>query len=69
MTVFTDRLLSAGLRRYKTAAATQAAVGVQSFIERAARGAEFHGPLTRPDGTQLGEIARVVDAAAICPVR
>lgn len=52
-----------------TPAAAQAAVGVQSFIERArARGAEFHGPLTRPDGAQLGEIARVVDAAAIRPV-
>jgi NADPH:quinone reductase-like Zn-dependent oxidoreductase len=46
--------------------ADQAAAGVQPFIERArARGAEFHGPLTRPDGAQLAEIARAVDAAAI----
>jgi NADPH:quinone reductase-like Zn-dependent oxidoreductase len=46
--------------------AEKAAAGVQPFIERArGRGAEFHGPLTRPDGAQLAEIARVVDAGAI----
>ena len=46
--------------------AEKAASGVQPFVERArARGAEFHGPLTRPDGAQLGEIASVVDAAKI----
>jgi NADPH:quinone reductase-like Zn-dependent oxidoreductase len=46
--------------------AEKAASAVQPFVERArARGAEFHGLLTRPDGTQLAEIARVVDAAKI----
>ena len=46
--------------------AEQAAAGIKPFIERAqARGAEFHGPLTRPDGAQLGEIARIIDAEAI----
>ena len=43
-----------------------AAAGVKPFVERArARGAEFHGPLTRPDGAQLAEIARVIDTAGI----
>src|SRR5271154_398303 len=46
--------------------AERAAAGVRPFIERArARGAEFHGPLTRPDGAQLDEIARIVDAEQI----
>lgn len=46
--------------------AQQAAAGIRSWIERAhARDTEFHGPLTRPDGAQLAEIARVIDTAAI----
>lgn len=46
--------------------ADKAAAGIQPFVERArARGAEFHGLLTRPDGTQLTEIARTVDTARI----
>ena len=46
--------------------AEKAASAVQPFVERArARGAEFHGPLTRPDGAQLAEIAKVVDTANI----
>ncbi|GLH79802.1 alcohol dehydrogenase [Bradyrhizobium sp. SSBR45G] len=31
------------------------------------RGVEFHGPLTRPDGGQLAEIAALVDAGQIKP--
>ena len=46
--------------------AEQAATAVKPFIERArARGAEFHGPLTRPDGAQLADIARFVDTGGI----
>jgi len=46
--------------------AEKAAAGVEPFVERArARGAEFHGVVTRPDGAQLAEIAQVVDAGAI----
>lgn len=46
--------------------AEKAAAGVQPFVERArARDAEFHGLLTRPDGAQLAEIARVIDTAKI----
>jgi NADPH:quinone reductase-like Zn-dependent oxidoreductase len=46
--------------------AAKAAAGVQPYIERArARGATFHGPLTRPDGAQLAEIAKAIDASAI----
>lgn len=46
--------------------AEQAAAAIKPFIERArARGAEFHGPLTRPDGAQLADIARVVETASI----
>ena len=46
--------------------AEQAAAGVRPFVERAsARKATFHGPLTRPDGAQLAEIAQVVDSGAI----
>jgi NADPH:quinone reductase-like Zn-dependent oxidoreductase len=46
--------------------AEKAAVSVLPFIERAhARTAEFHGPLTRPDGPQLAEIARIADAGAV----
>ncbi|MDB5583648.1 MAG: NADP-dependent oxidoreductase [Bradyrhizobium sp.] len=40
-----------------------AAAAIVPFVQRAqARGAEFHGPLTRPDGAQLGEIAKLIDA-------
>lgn len=46
--------------------AEQAASGVLPFVERArARNAEFHGPLTRPDGALLAEIAAVIDTGAI----
>jgi NADPH:quinone reductase-like Zn-dependent oxidoreductase len=46
--------------------AEQAAAGVRPLVERAsARKASFHGPLTRPDGAQLAEIAQVVDSGAI----
>lgn len=46
--------------------AEQAAAGVRPFVERAsARKASFHGILTRPDGAQLAEIARIVDSGAI----
>jgi len=48
------------------AAAEQAAAGVRPFVERAsARKVEFHGVITRPDGAQLADIARVVDTGAI----
>src|SRR6201993_3202255 len=46
--------------------AEQAAASVRPFVERAnARKASFHGPLTRPDGGQLADIAQVVDSGAI----
>src|SRR5271155_1483999 len=46
--------------------AEKAAAGIQPFVERARqRGGEFHGPLTRPDGAQLADIATVVDGAPI----
>lgn len=46
--------------------AEQASAAVRPFIERAAaRNAEFHGPLTRPDGAQLAEIAALIDTGAI----
>lgn len=32
------------------------------------RGVEFHGPLTRPDGAQLADIADLVDSGALRPV-
>src|SRR5271155_3734800 len=49
--------------------AEKAAAGIQPFVERARqRGGEFHGPLTRPDGGQLADIATVVDLAQIRPV-
>jgi len=49
--------------------AEKAAAGIQPFVERARqRGGEFHGPLTRPDGAQLADIATVVDLAQIRPV-
>lgn len=48
------------------AVAEQAAAGVRPFVDRAsARDAEFHGVITRPDGAQLADIARVVDTGAI----
>ncbi|MBN9336037.1 NADP-dependent oxidoreductase [Devosia sp.] len=48
------------------AIAEQAAAPIQPLIERAtARGAFFHGPLTRPDGAQLAAIAQVIDDGAI----
>ncbi len=44
------------------------AAGVQPFVDRAtAQGVEYHGPLTRPDGAHLTEIARIVDSGAIRP--
>ena len=46
--------------------AEQASAAVRPFIARAAaRKAEFHGPLTRPDGAQLAEIAALIDTGAI----
>lgn len=46
--------------------AEQAAAAIKPFIERArARDAEFHGPLTRPDGAQLADISRVIDASGV----
>jgi len=48
--------------------AKAAAAGVSKYVELAAsRGAEFHGPLTRPDGAQLAEIAALVDAGLLKP--
>ncbi|MNU79737.1 Zinc-type alcohol dehydrogenase-like protein [compost metagenome] len=50
------------------AMAKGAAAGVAKHEALAAsRGAEFHGPLTRPDATQLAEIATLVDAGVIKP--
>ena len=49
--------------------AKAAAAGVARYVELAAsRGVEFHGPLTRPDGAQLGEIGALVDAGVLEPV-
>ena len=46
--------------------AEQASAAIRPFIARAAaRKAEFHGPLTRPDGAQLAEIAALIDTGAI----
>jgi NADPH:quinone reductase-like Zn-dependent oxidoreductase len=46
--------------------AKAAAAVASKFSELArARGGEFHGPLTRPDGAQLGEIARLVDSGVL----
>ena len=46
-----------------------AAAGVARCVELAAsRGVEFHGPLTRPDGAQLAEIATLVDAGVLKPM-
>jgi NADPH:quinone reductase-like Zn-dependent oxidoreductase len=45
-----------------------AAAGIAKYEALAtSRGAEFHGPLTRPDATQLAEIATLVDAGVIKP--
>jgi NADPH:quinone reductase-like Zn-dependent oxidoreductase len=47
-------------------AAEQAAARSRPFVDRAsARKVEFHGLITRPDGAQLADIARVVDTGAI----
>lgn len=49
--------------------ARAAASGVARFEALAAeRGVEFHGPLTRPDGAQLGEVAALVAAGIVRPV-
>ena len=46
--------------------AKAAAAAALKFGELArAQGGEFHGPLTRPDGAQLGEIARLVDQGVL----
>ena len=51
------------------AMARAASAGVARFEALAAeRGAEFHGPLTRPDGTQLSEIAELMAAGIVRPV-
>lgn len=51
---------------FPPAIAEQAAAGIKPFVERAsARGAEFHGVVTRPDGAQLAQIARIIDEAGI----
>lgn len=48
--------------------AKAAAAGVARFEALAAeRGVEFHGPLTRPDGAQLHEIAVLLDKGIIKP--
>lgn len=50
------------------ALAKKAAAGVAKYVELAkSRGTEFHGPLTRPDGAQLAEIAALVDAGRLKP--
>lgn len=49
-------------------AAAAAAAGVRPYVERAAaRGATFHGPLTRTSGAQMAKIAALVQAGAIKP--
>lgn len=59
-------LMSMGLPE---ASARAAAAGVQRYVEQAAaRNGEFHGPLTRPDGAQLSDIAALVDAGVLKPV-
>ena len=51
---------------FPEAVAAGAAAGVQAYIKQAHdRGAEFHGPLTKPDGAQLADIAAIVDTGAI----
>lgn len=51
---------------FPDAMAAGAAAGVQPFIDQAkAKGGEYHGPLTRPDGTQLTEIGAIIDSGAI----
>ena len=48
--------------------AKAAAAGVEKYVALAAsRGAEFHGPLTRPDGAQLEEIGALIDAGLLRP--
>ncbi len=49
-------------------AAEAMAAGIKPLVEQAtARGALFHGILTRPDRAQLADIAKVVDTGAIKP--
>lgn len=51
---------------FPEAVAAGAAAGVQPFVEQAkAKGAEFHGPLTRPDGAELAAIGAIIDTGAI----
>jgi len=51
---------------FPDAVAATAAAGVQPYVEQArAKRAAFHGPLTRPDGAQLAELAAIFDAGAI----
>lgn len=46
--------------------AEAAAAGIQPYVIQAQdRGAEFHGPLTKPDGAQLAEMAAIIDSGAI----
>lgn len=48
--------------------AKAAAAGIARFEALAAtRGVEFHGPLTRPDGAQLAEVAHLVQARIVRP--
>jgi len=48
--------------------AKAAAAGVAVYEALAAsRNAEFHGPLTRPDGAQLTEIAKLISAGTVKP--
>jgi len=50
------------------AMAKAAAGGVARFEALAAsRGVQFHGPITRPDGAQLGEIAALAQAGVVKP--
>jgi NADPH:quinone reductase-like Zn-dependent oxidoreductase len=51
---------------FPEAVAAAAAAGVQPFVEQAkAKGAQFHGPLTRPDGAELAAIGAIIDTDAI----
>ncbi|MYN44123.1 zinc-binding dehydrogenase [Pseudoduganella sp. FT93W] len=62
----TSALMSIGLPE---AIARAAAAGVQRYVDQAAaRDGEFHGPLTRPDGAQLAELAALVEAGRLKPV-
>jgi hypothetical protein len=42
------------------------AAGAQPpYVQAYNRGAEFHGPLTRPNGARLADIAAIVDTGAV----